>query len=192
MNDIEILQEMLISAAQVPLRQNGEVTYSVKLADDEANTKVTIKGIPWDSIVIRADVFFPRAETKEFKDRFIFQGSKGENRRADFVIVSRGARKWVVCIEIKKPNRGRKEIVEQLEGALCFVSYCKSIGRAFWTKDDFLEDCDYRFVSMVNVSVNKKSTRPSNPKPLLHSRPNEFLKLFGRLHHFSRLTNGGS
>ena len=191
-SDIEILQEMLISNVQVPLEQQGEETYSVKLTDDEAGTTVIVKGIPKNSVVIRADDFFPSACNKNLKRRFIFGGSKGESKRADFVIVSNDTRKWIICIETKESNEGRKEIVKQLKGALCFVKYCKSIGKEFWSRDGFLDNYDYRFISMVEISIDMRSTRSNKPSPPLHSRPEDFLKIFGKTHHFRRLTNRGS
>ena len=51
MNDIEILREMLISDAQVPLRQQQGRFPSVELTDRQANTTVEIKGLPHDSVV---------------------------------------------------------------------------------------------------------------------------------------------
>ena len=88
MNDIEILKEMLISDAQIPLRQQQGRFPSVELTDRQANTTVQIKGLPQDSIVIRAE---------DFEDPLtVFAGSKGERKRADFVIVSNGDRgKWM-------------------------------------------------------------------------------------------------
>ena len=80
MNDIEILKEMLVYDAQVPLQRKGNQLPSVELIDTQANTTVEIKGLPHDSIVIGAE---------DFEDPLtVFQGSKGERRRADFVIVS--------------------------------------------------------------------------------------------------------
>lgn len=55
MNDIEILQEMLISQAQVPLQQEQD-RVSVELTDTQAKTTVVIKELPQDSIVIKTDV----------------------------------------------------------------------------------------------------------------------------------------
>ena len=57
MNDIEILKDMLVCDAQVPLRQGGGGPLSVELTDRQANTTVEIKGLPHDSIVIRAEDF---------------------------------------------------------------------------------------------------------------------------------------
>ena len=114
MNDIEILQEMLICDVQVPLQQE-QGRPSVELTERENNTTLH------DSIVIRAE---------DFKDPLtVFKGLKGECKRADFMIVSNeGTKKWIICIETQTgKHKARKEVVEQLKGALCFVSYCKCI-----------------------------------------------------------------
>ena len=176
MNDIEILQEMLVPDAQVPLQQ-GQGKSSVQLKDEQAGTIVEIKGLPRDSIVIRAEAFEDSLK--------LFEGSKGERRRADFVIISIDSRKWIICIETQKSNyKSPKEVIEQLKGALCFVSYCRCIGREFWLEKEFLDDYHYRFVSMVDIDTNKetKKTRPYSPriqsKGKLHDSPRAFLKIY--------------
>ena len=177
MNDIEILREMLISDAQVPLRQQQGRFPSVELTDRQANTTVEIKGLPHDSVVIRAE---------DFEDPLtVFAGSKGERKRADFVIVSNGERgKWIICIETQAGDyKRRREVIEQLKGALCFVHYCKCIGKEFWEWEEFLDDYQYRFISMVEISSNKgtKKTRhyspPMQPTGGLHDTPDVFLKI---------------
>ena len=92
MNDIEILQEMLICDAQVPLQQE-QGRPSVELTETQNNTTVKIIGLLHDSIAIRAE---------DFKDPLtVFEGLKGERKRADFVIVSNEEyrEKWIICIE---------------------------------------------------------------------------------------------
>ena len=188
MNDIEILREMLISSAQVPLRQQQGRFPSVELTDRQANTTVKIKGLPPDSVVIRAE---------DFEDPLtIFEGSKGERRRADFVIVSNeGQGKWIICIETQAGNyKRRSEVIEQLKGALCFMHYCKCIGKEFWGWEEFLDDYQYRFISMMDINSNKgtKRTRHYSPhmQPTggLHDTPDAFLKfLRSPSLHFSHL-----
>ena len=78
-NDIQILREMLNPAALVTL-QSGSGNPSVHLTDAQSNATVEIKGLPHDSIVIRAENFEGPLT--------IFNDSKGEQKRADFVIVS--------------------------------------------------------------------------------------------------------
>ena len=188
MNDIEILREMLISSAQVPLRQQQGGFPSVELTDRQANTTVEIKGLPHDSIVVRAE---------DFEDPLtIFEGSKGERKRADFVIVSNGERgKWIICIETQAGNyKRRAEVIEQLKGALCFVHYCKCIGKKFWEWEEFLDDYQYRFISMADINSNKGTKKTQHYSPHmqptrgLHDTPDAFLKFLRspRL-HFSRL-----
>ena len=107
MNDIEILQEMLISQAQVPLQQE-QGRLSVELTDTQAKTTVVIKELPHDSIVIKTDVFELR--------RAFFAGSKDERRRADFVIVSNeDTKKWIICIETKKATSKKVKLLHNYE-----------------------------------------------------------------------------
>ena len=87
---------------------------SVELTDRQANTTVEIKGLPHDSIVIRAE---------DFKGPLtVFQGSRSERKRADFVIVSNEERgKWIICIETQAGNSKDPVHVEaQLKGAPMF------------------------------------------------------------------------
>ena len=55
-NDIQILQEMLSPCVQVSL-QLEQGRPSVELIDSQSGTNVKIKGVPPDSIVIRAEIF---------------------------------------------------------------------------------------------------------------------------------------
>ena len=179
MEDIEILREMLIPNIQVPLRPRPGKP-SVELTDEQSKTTVKIKGLPHDSVVIKAEAFEGPLN--------IFRGSKMERRRADFVIVSNeDTKKWIVCIEIQAGNRKKAtHIKAQLKGAQCFVGYCKCIGRSFWQKRNFLDNYQYRFVCMANINTDKRPTRP-NRQPL-HDSPEKFLKLPGNYsHHFNKL-----
>lgn len=172
MNDIQILQEMLSLDAQVVL-QPGQGRPSVELTDLQSGTTVEIKGLSHNSIVIRADDFeFPLA---------IFNDIKYIRRRADFVIVSNddSERKWVICLETKGGNKTRTEIVAQLKGSVCFIHYCKCIVKSFWELDEFLDDYEYRFVSIVDINFNasRRRTEPFDSKGKLHNNPDLFLKI---------------
>lgn len=181
-NDIQILREMLVGRAQIKLQQ-GQGRPSVELIDLQAGTTVEIKGLPPDSIVIRAE---------DFENSLtIFNGSKGERKRADFVIVSNdeNERKWIICLETKGGNKTRSEVVAQLKGAKCFISYCKCIGKSFWESEEFLDDYEYRFVSVVRLNdPRKRRTEPFYYTENLHGRPEVFLKI-SRIFsiHFSKL-----
>ncbi|WP_293062699.1 hypothetical protein [Okeania sp. SIO2B3] len=145
----------------------------VKLTEVD-NYTVTIYGMPDDDevITIKVDTFSAPKE--------VFQGTKGECKRADFVIISDTINKgkFIVFIEMKrgKKTSKEKEIIQQLKGAQCFVEYCQAIGKLFWEKQDFLDNYKCRFVSFKNITVNKKPTRYKS-KDDIHDTPENMLKI---------------
>ncbi len=175
MNDIAILQAMLTNGAQVPLKQTtGKL--SVNLKDKHANTSVEIADIPYDSIVIRAELLNPPN---------IFTAQKGQRRRANFVIVSDAkTEKWIICIETQGgTGKDRDDIEQQLRGAECFIGYCKCIGKSFWQSAKFLDGYQYRYVSIVNINVDKQTTRAYKHKSQsgkkAHDSPDTFREILG-------------
>ena len=94
-NDIQILREMISPDVQVML-QPAQGKPFVQLTDLTSGTTVKVNGVPHDSIVIRAE---------DFENPLtIFNGSKGERKRADFVIISNdeNEKRWIICIETKR------------------------------------------------------------------------------------------
>ena len=185
MNDIKILEDMLSSRSRVPLKHDGS-WFFVELEDRQAKTNVKIQNIPYNSIVVKADTF-------EFRHP-VFAGSKDEGKRADFVIVSNeNAKKWMICIEIKRGNIQQSEVTAQLRGARCIMDYCKSIGREFWSARGFLSGYEYRFVGIARLNIQNQPTRANTSsgysKRQLHSRPDAFLPISGRQNlYFNELT----
>ena len=172
-NDIQILREMLNPDTQVALL-SGQGRPSVQLTDSQSGMTVEIKGVPPNSIVIRAEDFE--------NPLIIFTGSKGERKRADFVIVSNDEnnRKWVICIETQEmDSKLASHVTQQLKGAYCFISYCKCIGKSFWASDEFLDGYQYRFVSIVDINFNRsrRQTQLFYSTGELHNSPDEFLKI---------------
>lgn len=185
MTDITILKEMLSEGVQVRLQQT-EGNTSVQLKDKQAKTSVEITDLPHDSIVIRAEAFKPPT---------VFKGSKGERRRADFVIVSNAAtEKWIICIETQAgTGKDPEDVEQQLRGAQCFMGYCKCIGKSFWQSEKFLDDYQYRFVSISGININKQSTRFYQPRnvsrEISHDSPDAFLEILARQSlYFDELT----
>lgn len=186
MSDIAILKEMINEKATVPLqeRQDGtHLNYSVTLAEnqDKDNYSVTIKGMPKQDevIIINVDTFFVAL-------RKVFNGSRGECKRADFVIITDSEiEKMIICIEIKKKKDERKTIIKQLTGAKCFVTYCQEIGKDFWHQPNFLDGYEYRFVSIGDIPIAKTKTRPNRRKTNIsrtteiHNSPERMLKISG-------------
>ena len=96
-NDIQILREMISLDVQVML-QPGQGRPSVELIDPQSGATVKIKGLPPNSIIIRAENFE--------NPLTVFNGSKGERKRADFVIVSNdeNEKRWITCIETQESD----------------------------------------------------------------------------------------
>lgn len=184
MPDIEILNQMIRDGAKLALDcHNGK--HQVTLVEPQhTNASVTIRGIPENAIVIKADAF--RSPDS------VFNGSKGECKRADFVIVAdAGKKKIILCIEMKATKDSENEIIRQLVGARCFVSYCQEVGKAFWQQQDFLRKYVYRFVSIGHISIAKQKTRISR-KSAIHDRPERMLKIDWPHHlQFNHLAGGG-
>lgn len=172
-SDIAILKKMIKETATVKLqeRQEGKrFKYSVTLEEKNLYS-VTIDGMPQPDrvIIIKADSFVDPRE--------IFNGSKGECKRADFVIITdTDPEKIILCIEMKKKKDLEQKIIQQLKGTQCFVVYCQEIGKAFWHKQNFLDDYQYRFVTIGNISISKTKTRFER-KTDIHDRPDRMLKI---------------
>jgi hypothetical protein len=169
MPDLAILHQMIKEGAKVPLVDNHGRKSVVLFEPQHPDSSVTIAGIPDNAIVIKADAF-KAPDT-------IFDGSQGECKRADFVIVAdSGPKKSIVCIEMKAKKDSEKEIIRQLLGAQCFVVYCKEIGKSFWNQQNFLVGYTWRFVSIGHTSIPKRRTRIDRSGGV-HDRPGRMLKI---------------
>ena len=185
MSDIAILKEMIQEKkdAIVALNERREKThlkYSVLLTELQDSYSVTIDGMPKpdEVIIIHVDKFKLAGE--------FCNGSKGECKRADFVIITDTAtEKIILCIEMKKRKDSNKTIIQQLKGAKCFVYYCQEIGKEFWNQYNFLKDYQYRFVSICHIPISKTKTRSDlktiNPNET-HNSPERMLKISGKNH----------
>jgi len=173
MTDIEILRQMIKDASKMPLVDNYSRNKVTLAEPQQANTSVTIFGVPDDAVVIKADAF--RSPDT------VFNGSKGECKRADFIIVAdTGSKKVILCIEMKKKKGQENEIIGQLKGAKCFMAYCREIGRSFWDERNFLDGYAYRFISIGHISIPKREMRVTQQTGV-HNRQIECLKLTGRI-----------
>jgi hypothetical protein len=181
MSDIAILKEMIKENLTVSLVEQQEGThfnYSVTLTETQENYSVTINGMPKPNevIVINADKFEAL--------RKVFNGSKGECKRADFVIIAHtDTEKIIVFIEMKKKKDSKKTIIQQLKGAKCLVAYCQEIGKVFWNQHNFLDAYQYRFIGIDHIPIDKTTTRPHGKKidsNTTHDCPERMLIISGK------------
>ncbi|MBD2292395.1 hypothetical protein H6G06_02580 [Anabaena sphaerica FACHB-251] len=185
MSDIAILKEMIKEDATVPLEEKNGKNLVTLTEPDLPNCCVTIHGMPHnnDVIIIKAD---------KFKSPDMFIGSKGECKRADFVIVAdTDTQQVILCIEMKAKTKTttEKKIIEQLKGAKCFAAYCQKIGKEFWEQPTFLDSYVYRFVTIRNINIDIRPTR--GEKTVTHDSPERMLKISSpKGLQFNRLIGG--
>ena len=185
MDDISILNQMIKDTSKVQLEIKNENRASVTLTEPDApDSKVVVRGLPHNAIVIKVDTF-PSLDT-------IFTGIKEECKRSDYVIVANSNEKKVVLyVELKLTKKQEKHLIKQLKGAVCFIGYCKEIAREFWNDPDFLSNFNYRFVVFTHTggSIRKRSTRISN-KHRKNDTPEKALKIaYTQKFDFNHLTS---
>ena len=184
-SDLDVLRELINEDALVQFEESAHErrVAVLKEADDPDRYSITIKGVPKDTVVIKTDAF-PAPER-------IFKCERGECKRADYVIVaSSGRRSYVVYVEMKQGKGNPRDIVAQLKGSECFVSYCRAIACRFWDQPNFLSSCESRFVSITKIGISKSRTRQPRHAGR-HDAPESMLKIDnikdgGEL-HFSKL-----
>ena len=172
MTDIELLKKMICDEAVVPLQvYRADNRWKATLKEEKGKCYfLDVLNIPEDTVVIKSDAF---PDTRHF-----FQGTYGENKRADFILVST-IKKRIVFIELKAGKAGAESELEgQLKGAMCLMDYCRLLGEAFLKKRTFLAKSryQYRFVSICNLSISKKPSRSEKTKAK-HDTPEKMLKL---------------
>ena len=165
MNDSPLLAQLLKSTVTISLEEERGKTFARLQEPNEKDCEVTLRDLPDDAIVLKADSF--PAPTS------VFQGTKGECKRADYIIISE-KKKCVLHIELKKTKDIWADIVNQLKGAHCVFVYLKEIGKEFGREKTFLEKYKHCFVSIGHIGIakgpvrfNKKHPRNDTPERAL-------------------------
>ena len=191
MSDLDILHELINEHALVQLEETPYGKKTVILdesgSQDQIQYSVKIKGIPDDAIVVRTDIFY--------SPRSIFACQKGECKRADYVIITNSeTANFIIYVEMKKGKGKKSEIISQLKGSECFISYCRAIVCKFWQQSRFLDQYENRFVTFRKIGISKSQTRKKAPS-VLHDVPDEMLEISdvgnGGEVYFGRLIDGG-
>ncbi|HJH29416.1 MAG TPA: hypothetical protein C5S51_06945 [Methanosarcinaceae archaeon] len=170
MSDIYILNEMIKDNAKISPEENYSKLKIILPEPQHPDSSATIYGLPNDAITIKVDTF-KSPDT-------IFNCSNDECKRSDFVIISdNGNKKVILHIEMKTTKgKTNKDIIKQLKGGDCFVTYCRKIGKEFWNKQDFLDGYNTRFISIEHTRISKKKTRITR-NPGVHDSPKRMLKI---------------
>ena len=193
MSDLDVLQELINEEALVPLEKTyyGKKTVVLGEYDQQGRFRysIRIKGVPSDAVVVKTDNFPP--------PKGIFACRNGECKRADYVIIADSEiGNFIIHIEMKKNIDNAGDIINQLKGSECFISYCQSIVHRFWQRSDFLDPYESRFVSFRKIRTGKAPTREESRSTELHDAPEKMFRISdvkdGGKVHFRRLIQGGS
>lgn len=167
MEDMEILSQLIRTAALVPLQDEYGKLF-VKLNEPQIpDSFATIRNLPSDAMVVKVDSFRSPDD--------IFNGGNGECKRADYVIIS-AEKKCILFIEVKRTKDEWGQIVKQLMGAQCFINYCQEIGKSFWRESNFLAGYESRFISIGHTSIAKRQTRITKSASR-HDTPEKAMKV---------------
>ena len=171
MSAVDLFHNILTKDAVVCFKKKS-VDLIEKDEKDNIVTKFTVHDLPANNIVIKADKFPP--------PRNFFIGTKGENKRADFIIISEEkttneekTTKWIVYVEVKKGySSTRKEIIQQLKGAQCVMAYCESVAEKFYNeKTGLLNEYKPRFIHAQEMKTTNKQKTVPELGPEKHETP---------------------
>jgi hypothetical protein len=180
MNDTETLRNLFKPRVYVNMTTNAHGKYEVTLEEPlQPDSSVKICRLPGDTVIVNVDLFEG--------PNHVFNCDTGICKRADYAIISE-SRRSVLYVELKSGSYGQCDVVKQLIGAKCFISYCREVVRQFWGNPSFMEGYCERFVSFVHVSASQRPI--SEPSRAIHDCPTNFMKIKHpnrNFQHFNRL-----
>lgn len=170
MSDTSVLRRMLRPNIIIPLDDHYRNQKKLVLTEPQAtDSHVEVYNVPVDSIVIDID--------RAFQNQGLFQGSSGECKRADYLLISESEQK-VLFIELKQGKAEREGIIQQLRGALCTFEYCQSIAREFFHESDFLMTYEKRFVAIKQTGSRARRSEVTRIESQ-HNRPDLLMTISG-------------
>lgn len=170
--DLRILREMLVPEMILEPFIGTDGKAWLRLTDpDNPRSCVTITDLLPHTLAFKSDAFTVPGRC--------FQSSRGEAKRADYILISAGEKeRWVIFIEIKGSPRFayNAAIYNQLRGSRCFFEYVRIIGRSFWESPEFLKEYHERYVVFPRATHRGK---PANrfPGSLTHNTPEQVRRI---------------
>ena len=93
----------------------------------------------------------------------------GFQKRCDYVIMNNAGRNVkIIFVELKSSNLAKEELAEKFRATECFMDYCESIAKRFFSKT-IISGCEKRFVVFHLVYSIAKT--PSRPESSSHNKP---------------------
>ncbi|MBF0302147.1 MAG: hypothetical protein HQK73_03835 [Desulfamplus sp.] len=170
MSDMKVLKEMLNNSALVKIEKHYSTCKTTLIEPQCNDSSVEISFIPENAVVLKIDNFPAPAS--------LFNGKRGECKRADYAIIAQSdGKKRVLFIELKRIKDSKNEIIQQMKGSTCCYHYLQEIGKHFWNKPDFLNGFEFRYISFGHTSVRKQRTRITKDSLKKHDSPENMMKI---------------
>lgn len=170
MSHTSVLARMLHPTSLIALQDHYD-SKKVRLVESQTtDSYIEIHKIPSDAFVIDLD--------RSFSNQHLFQGSCGECKRADYLIISESTER-ILFIEMKRSSAPAQHIIQQLRGALCAFEYCQVIAREFFQEVEFLNHYQKRFISIRHTGGEKRKTEIERTAAIgeYHCTPDQHLKI---------------
>ncbi|MEA5418264.1 hypothetical protein VB712_03440 [Spirulina sp. CCNP1310] len=156
--DYQILSELISESAQMQPIDLPYESREIILAEADQSIQyfLKIKGLPREIFIIKSDQFAPPVG--------FFQGSQGECKRSDYIILAKiKSKKIAIFLELKLGNPDNQDIIKQLKGGFCLFKYLQKLGQIFWQNPNFLNGYQIQFVVIKNIPrqgiLNKRSSQ---------------------------------
>ncbi|ETI62598.1 hypothetical protein D104_01095 [Marinomonas profundimaris] len=164
---MDVLNQMIKDIAKISLQDHYDRKKVVLIEHGTTDSSLELHNVPNDAIVIDID--------SNFNNGKIFSNSKGECKRADYIIVSE-EKKVVVFIEMKKGASDTSDIIKQLKGSFCLFKYCQIVASDFFGQADFMSSYSLRFVAFKHVNLEKRKTRITR-YTASHDKPEDLMRI---------------
>lgn len=183
MECIELLDRMIQHTARISVEQHYR-RFRIVLKEQSCNSEAMIYNVPQDAIVIRLD--------DNFNVNRLFNGSFGECKRSDFIIVAKKSGSlFILHIEMKLTKGTDSEITKQLCGSYCFLLYLQELGKVFGNHPEFLRVAKHRYISVRKTGPVKRKTKIERVTGT-HDSPQKAMKISSPNHIEFAMICGGN
>ena len=156
MNPSEILERFSAlfadSFISVPESDKGRNRFVLTETDQQAKLQaIEIRGVPKNSILLKTyDYSLPVK---------VFKSTKGERKMCDYILLTpyKGDL-YLIFIEMKSQNLDNRDLISQLVGGNCFMTYCAAMAEKFHDARISLKQ-KRNIVLHAPLPLNKKPTR---------------------------------
>jgi hypothetical protein len=106
----------------------------------------------------------------------VFKSTKGECKRCDYIILTPCENDlYILYIEMKSLYPNKQDVILQLKGADCFMTYCRALAECFHSSEISSCSSKKRFILFYSNNSNKTSIVP-RAMSAVHSSPENMMR----------------